>query len=628
MSQKMIAQQQTGFVRQRKPADETPLILLGPALVANSLLSRSGEAYDARDTGPNRKSQVLSPEMWGPKAREVKTGCWGRFAPTLLPLIAAGVLFVAGCGPMGQSNGSSSTSGGSSGGSVEVLTYHNDNNRTGLNPSETTLSTSNVNSSSFGKVGFLAVDGLVDAQPLYTSKLTIGGAAHNVVFVVTENDSIYAFDADTFTQLWNVSALGLNETASDQVHGCSQVAPKIGITSTPVIDLNAGPHGTVFLVAMTKASSGSYHQRLHALDLSNGAEQTGSPVDIQATYPGSGDNSQNGSVVFDPMQYEERVGLLLLNGVIYMGWTSHCDVRPYTGWIMGYSESSLQQVSVLNVTPNGNEGSIWMAGAGLAGDSANNIYFLNANGTFDASLNANGQPVNGNYGNSFLKLSTTGNHLTVADYFTMFDTTGESNADEDLGSGGALLLPDLKDASGNTWQLAVGAGKDGNIYVVNRNQMGGMQVQQAMQIYQEIVGQLTQFQNGGGVYSAPAYFDNAVYYGAVGDSLKAFTISNAKLSATPASASTNTFGYPGATPSVSANGAFNGIVWAIQNGSTGVLHAYDATNLAHELYNSNMAGSRDQFATTGNCKFVTPMIANGKVFVGTATGVAVFGLNP
>jgi len=211
----------------------------------------------------------------------------------------------------------------------------------------------------------------------------------------------------------------------------------------------------------------------------------------------------------------------------------------------------------------------------------------------------------------------------------MFDTGTESGLDEDLGSGGALVLPDLTDNSGKTWQLAVGSGKDGNIYVVNRNLMGGMQPRQDSQIYQEIDGQLTQFQNGGGVWSMPAYFNNTVYYGAVGDSVKAFTISNAMLSTSPASQSGSTFGYPGTTPSVSANGATNGIVWAIENGSTGVLHAYDATNLATEFYNSNMAGTRDQFFTTSNCKFVTPMIANGKVFVGTATGVVVFGLlNP
>jgi hypothetical protein len=515
-------------------------------------------------------------------------------------------------------------------GTATVLTYHNDNARTGENVGETILTTANVNSTSFGKVGFLGTDGLVDAEPLYVSSLTIESAEHNVVFVATEHDSVYAFDANSYSTLWKASVLAMGESTSDPVHGCGQVYPEIGITSTPVIDPKAGAHGTIFVVAMSKDSGGSYHQRLHALDLTTGAEQTGSPMEIAASYPGTGDNSSNGKVVFDPMQYEERVGLLLLNGTIYTGWTSHCDARPYTGWIMAYSESTLKQTSVINLTPNGLEGSIWMAGAGLAADASNNVYFLMANGTFDSTLNANGQPASGDYGNSFMKLSTSGNSLAVADYFTMYDTGTESGEDEDLGSGGALLLPDLKDNSGTTWQLAVGAGKDGSIYIVNRNMMGGMQSRQDTQIYQEIDGQLTLFQNGGGVWSMPAYFNNTIYYGAVNDSVKAFPISNARLSSTPASHSMTIFGYPGTTPSVSANGTTNGIVWAIANGGTGVLHAYDATNVATELYNSNMAGGgRDQFATTSNCKFVTPMIANGKVFVGTATSVVVFGLlNP
>jgi hypothetical protein len=513
-------------------------------------------------------------------------------------------------------------------GTAAVLTYHNDNARTGQNLDETILTTANVNSKAFGQVGMLSVDGLVDAEPLYVSSL-IGNTAHNVVFVATEHDSVYAFDADKFSLLWKVSLLGANETSSDPVNGCGQVFPEIGITAAPVIDPKAGTHGTIFVVAMSKDASGNYHQRLHALDLAAGTEQTGSPTVIAASYPGTGDNSKNGHVIFDPMQYEERVGLLLLNGTIYMGWTSHCDIEPYTGWIMGYSESTLKQTSVIDVTPNGSEGSIWMSGAGLAADSSSNLYFLVANGTFDGTLNANGQPASGDYGNAFVKLSTTGGNLAVADYFTMFDTSTESGEDEDLGSGGAVLLPDLKDNSGNTWQLAVGSGKDGSIYVVNRNMMGGMQIKEDNQIYQEIDGQLTEFQNGGGVWSMPAYFNNAVYYGAVGDSVKAFTISSATLSASPTSRSGNSFGYPGTTPSISANGNTDGIVWAIENGSTGVLHAYDATNVASELYNSNMAGARGQFSTTTNCKFVTPMIANGKVFVGTAAGVVVFGLlNP
>lgn len=499
-------------------------------------------------------------------------------------------------------------------GNAKVLTYHNDIERTGQNLNETILTHSNVNSANFGKIGFLSVDGLVDAEPLYVSNLTVAGSAHNVVFVVTEHDSAYAFDADTFAQLWKVSVLGVNESTSD-TRGCGQVSPEIGITSTPVIDLNAGAHGTIYLVAMSKNGS-NYFQRLHALDITTGAEESGSPTTIQATFPNLG-----GHTTFDPKQYKERVGLLLMNGVIYTGWASHCDINPYTGWIMGYSQSTLQQVSVLNITPNGSEGAIWMAGAGLAADSSNNIYFLAGNGTFDDTLDASGFPNKSDYGNGFIKLSTAGNNLTVADYFNMHDTDSESGADTDLGSGGAMVLPDLKDTQGNTWHLAVGAGKDSRMYVVNRDLMGKFNTSNDNAIYQELGGALP-----GGVWAMPAYFNNTVYYGSVGAALKAFTFANAKLSATPSSSSSASFGYPGTTPSISANGSTNGIVWAVQNNGGGVLRAYDATNLATEFYNSNQAANgRDNFSDN---KFITPMIADGKVFVGTPTGVIVFGLLP
>jgi hypothetical protein len=499
---------------------------------------------------------------------------------------------------------------------MNVLTYHNDAARTGQNLNETTLTTANVKSTSFGMVGNLSVDAGVDAEPLYVSNLTLGGGVHNVVYVVTENDSVYAFDADTFVQLWHMSVLGANETASDN-RGCGQVSPIIGITSTPVIDLSAGTQGEIFLIAMSLDNGGNYHQRLHALDLTTGAETSGSPVTVQATFP-----TTNGTTTFDPKQYKERAALLLLNGVIYTTWASHCDGGPYQGWIMGYNETTLARASVLNVTPNGGEGAIWMAGDGPAADSSGNIYFLDANGTFDDTLNSNGFPEQGDYGNAFIKISTAGNNLSVADYFTMFNTDSESDADEDLGSGGEMLLPDLQDGQGNTWQLAVGAGKDGHIYVANRNLMGKFNTNNDSAIYQEIDSNGL----GGGVWSVPAYFNSKVYYGAVSDHLRAFSIANAKLSTPAGSMSAESFGYPGTTPSISANGNANGIVWAVENNGGGVLHAYDATNLATELYNSNQAANnRDHFADN---KFITPMIANGKVYVGTPNGVAVFGLLP
>ena len=366
---------------------------------------------------------------------------------------------------------------------------------------------------------------------------------------------------------------------------------------------------------MSKDASGKYHQRLHALDLTTGAEQSGSPAAIQATYP-----SASGQDTFDPYQYAERAGLLLLNGEIYMGWTSHCDATPYQGWLMGYNESTLQQTSVLNLTPNGSEGSIWMSGAGLAADSSGFIYFLDANGSFDTSLNSNGFPANGDFGNAFMKVSTSGGSLTVADYFATSNTVAQSNADQDLGSGGALVLPDLQDSSGNTVRLAVGAGKDGNIYVVNRDSMGKFNPNSDSAIYQEIDGAVKE-----GVFGMPAYFNGTIYYGPVSSTLKAFPITNGKLATSPSSVSAAAFPYPGGTPSISANGTSGGIVWVVQNsGGNGILHAYDATNLANELYNSTQAANnRDAFADN---KFITPMIANGKVYVGTPTGVAVFGL--
>ena len=460
----------------------------------------------------------------------------------------------------------------------------------------------------------MPVDGLVDAEPLYVPNVTIAGRSHNVVFAVTEHDSVYAFDADTFAQLWHVSVLGPNETPSDD-RSCAQISPEMGITATPVITFNKKTRGTMYLVAMSKDANGNYFQRLHALDITTGAESQSSPTTIEAKFP-----NLKGETIFDPKQYKERAALLALNGVIYTTWASHCDNGDYTGWIIGYSAATLQRTSVLNLTPNGREGAIWMSGAGPAADSANNIYLLDGNGTFDTTLTYSGFPIDGDFGNAFLKLSTSGGNLTVQDYFNMQDTYGESDRDQDLGSGGALVLPDFKDASGNIQQLAIGAGKDGCIYVVNRNSMGKFSTKNNNAIYQEIDHALR-----GGIWSMPAYFKGTVYFGAVGDSLKAFSIADAKLVPTPVSMTSATFPYPGTTPGVSANNDSDGIVWAVENQRhfAGVLHAYDASDLAIELYNSKQAGDRDAF--TDN-KYITPMIANGKVFVGTPNGVAVFGL--
>jgi hypothetical protein len=443
-----------------------------------------------------------------------------------------------------------------------------------------------------------------------------GLGTHSVLYAVTEHDSVYALDAVTGSVLWRTSTLGAGETTSD-TRGCSQVTPEIGITSTPVIDRSRGPNGTIYVVAMSKTGS-TYFQRLHALDLATGAEVFGGPKTIQASFPGNGAGSSGGSVVFDPKQYEERAALTMLNGRIIMAWTSHCDIDPYTGWIMAYDANTLAQSSVLNITPNGSRGGFWMAGAGPAVDPQGNLYLLDGNGTFDTTLTGAGFPSQGNFGNAFLKIATSSG-LAVADYFATFDTVAATDADRDLGSGGTLVLPDLVDGAGQTRHLAVGAGKDGHIYVVDRDAMGKWNAS-SNQSYQDISGAL-----GGSVFSMPAYFNSTVYYGSAGGTLKAFAITNARLASSPSSVTARSFAYPGTTPGISASGNANGIVWAVENSNPAVLHAYDARDLTRELYNSNQAAAgRDQFGP-GN-KFITPTIVNGQVFVGTASGVAVFGL--
>jgi hypothetical protein len=506
----------------------------------------------------------------------------------------------------------------SSANSQNVLTYRNNNSRTSLDSQETILAPSNVAVSTFGKLFTLSVDGKVDAQPLYLSAVTISGGTHNVLIVATENDSVYAFDADTGAAYWHISALKSGETPSDD-RGCNQVVPQIGITATPVISRPKGSNGVIYIVAMSKDSSGAYHQRLHALNAATGAELYKGPVDISAQYPGTGDNSSGGYVIFDPSQYKERSGLLLSNGTVYLTWASHCDIRPYTGWIMAYSATKLTQTSVLNVTPNGNEGAIWGSSAGLTMDANGNIFFLDANGLFDTTMNSSGFPSSGDYGNAFLHLSTAGG-LAVADYFEMYNQESENGGDVDLGSGGALLLPNLTDSSGTTWQLAAGAGKDGNLYLVNRASMGKFS-SSGNNIYQELSGVLP-----GGMWNSPAYFAGKLYYGPVGSPIYAFQFKNAKLQTKAVAQSATSFAFPGATLAISTDDGANGIVWAVENAGSGaaVLHAYSAGNLT-ELYNTTQAtNGRDSLGNAN--KYAPPTIANGKVYVGTTNGVGVLGL--
>ena len=551
----------------------------------------------------------------------------------MLALAASATAILAACG---GGDGSSSSSGMTipvaAAQPGDVATFKNDIARSGLNLAESTLTPQNVSTATFGLLHTVMVDGHVDAQPLYLSQLRISGVAHNVAFVATEHGSVYAIDADTGTPIWQVSVLANGETPSD-THSCSQVTPEIGITSTPVIDRSAGPHGALYVVGMSIDKSANYHQRLHALDITTGAELFNGPAEISATAPNSA-----GTTEFAPGQYEERAALLLANGQIYTTWTSHCDFAPYSGWIIAFDQMTLAQSAVLNVGPNSgaavangthfnmNGPSIWMSGDGPGADAQGNVYLLTSNGLFEPTLDANGFPNMGDYGNSFLKLATTTASLKVADYFAMSNEVTESAGDVDLGSGGEMLLPDLTDSNGNVKHLVVGAGKDSNIYLVDRDNMGKFNASQNM-IWQEVDGVVPgnppTTQNG--VRSSPAWFNGTIYYGDSGGTLKAFSVTNAKLSTAPTSQSAASFAYPGASPVVSASGTTNGIVWAHENTVPAVLHAYDASNLAHELYNSNEAsGGRDQFGP-GN-KFIAPTVAGGKVFVGTTNTLAIFGL--
>jgi len=465
------------------------------------------------------------------------------------------------------------------------------------------------------------MDGKVDAQPLYVSQVAMpGNGTRSVVYAATEHDSVYAFDATSGQVFWHVSLLGSGESPSDD-RGCGQVTPEIGITATPAIDLTAGPHGTIYLLAMTKDAAGSYHHRLHALDITTGQEEFGAPVEIAASFPGSGDNSTNGQVIFDPKQYKSRPGLLLLNGVLYTGWGSHCDIRPYTGWLIAFDRLTLQQVGVFNFAPNGSEAALWNSGGGIVGDPATGRVFVSvANGSFDTTLDAYGFPVSGDFGNAFVRLNLSGGRFVAGDYWTMSNTVSESSQVEDLGSGGVIGLPDQTSATGQPVQLGIGAGKDGTIYVFNRLNMGKFSPQSDATIYQALPGALS-----GSVFSSPAWFNGTVYFGAVGDRIRAFKMNAALLTTQPASTTSNVFGYPGVTPAISANGTSNAILWAVENSNPAVLHAYDATNLATELYNSTQASSGRDNLDSGN-KYITPTIADGRVIVGGTASVTVFGL--
>jgi hypothetical protein len=517
-------------------------------------------------------------------------------------------------------------------GQTNVLTYKNNNARTGANTTETVLTHGNVNSTHFGKLWFLPSDGWVDAQPLYVSNLVLPGhGTHNTLFVETENDTVYALDAITGAILWQVSLLLSGETPSDN-RGCDQITPEMGITSTPAIYLkSATAGGYMYVVAMSKDSSGNYHQRLHALSLGSGAEVLGGPVNIQATYPSTGPNSSGGVITFNPGAYKSRPAVLLLNGMVYLSFSSNCDDPPFNGWIMVYSGSTLAQETVLNVTPNGQDGALWGSGGGPAADASGNIYQMVGNGTFDQTLTAQGFPSSGDYGNGFLKLKFAGSSLSVSDYFASYNAAdGPFDENVELGSSSPLVLPDMKDATGAVRHLAVGAGKVGTIFVVDLDNMGKYNPAGDTNVYQALVGVLGP---GGGqdavgaVRFPPAFLRNLVYFSGNQTPIKAFEFTNALLSTAAVSSTPEVFQYPGAGMSTSANVNNNGILWAAAPGGDGVangLYAYVASNLSQELYNSNQApNGRDQITYA---KFAPPTVANGMVYVATQTGVAAFGL--
>jgi hypothetical protein len=512
--------------------------------------------------------------------------------------------------------------------SMNVLTYHNDSARSGQNLNETVLTPQNVNSSSFGKLFSVSVDGYVYTQPLYLANVTIpGGSVHNIVYVATEHDSVYAFDADApgaaGLPLWKVSfidpASGITTLTTTDV-SCTAIQPEVGITGTPVIDPATG---TLYVVARTK-ENGTFVQRLHALDVTTGAEKFGGPVLIQASVGGTGAGTVAGTVNFDPQLENQRAALFLQNGLVYIGWASLCDVTPFHGWLMAYDSQTLTQAGVLNTTPNGADGGIWASGSGPAGDGSL-LFVATGNGSFKVS--------SASYGSSILKLSKpSAGVFSILDYFTPNNYSILNAGDIDLGSGGVLLV-DQPVGSPHEHLLFL-CGKQGTLYVVDRDNLGEFNTGVDL-VVQSIAGV------NPGSWSSPAWWNNTLYL--VGsaeppladpDALRAFTFDPiaGMLSTTSTSQSAVVFGYPSPTPSISANGATNGIVWAMQesnyqnNTGQAVLYAYDATNLGNLLYSSSQNAARDSAGLS--VKFAVPTIANGKVYLPGRNAVTVFGLLP
>ena len=500
---------------------------------------------------------------------------------------------------------------------TDAVTHHYDTFRSGANTHETILTTANVNSAAFGKVAEFPVDGQIDGQILFLNQVTIPNqGGKDVLYFATENDSVYAVDAASITGstaaiLWKTTALATGEapiTPSDV--GCGYINP-VGIMSTPVIDRS---RNALYVVATSKDGSGNVFHRLHALDLGTGKELFGGPTTITATFPGTGGNSQGGIVTFLPVVQQERAALLESGGVIYTAWSGYFgDCGNYSSWVISYSADTLQQLGAIDLVPSTHGAGIWLGGGGPSADTNGNIYLTTGN-----AFGGNTPGIGSDFGDSVVKLSGP-SPLAVADYFAPSNAILNDNQDLDFGSAAPLLLPDLLDSSQITRHLGVAAGKDGVVYVFNRDNLGQYNASKN-NVYQQLPT------NGHENFSSPVYFNNSVYLGPSGSPLLAFSVSQALLSTTPSSQTANSFG-GGTVPSVSANGTSNGVVWALDY-TSGTLYAFDASNLTKQLYNSRQAaGGRDNFATVGG-HFITPMVANGKAYFGTASTVAVFGLLP
>ncbi len=504
---------------------------------------------------------------------------------------------------------------------TNLTTWRYDISRAGQNTAETQLTPTNVNQSSFGKLWSYGVDGYVYAQPLYVSGVSTAAGKRNAVFVATEHDSVYAFDADQNQLLWKASlidslhgaAAGATTVPSADV-GTHDIVPEVGITGTPVIDVAAG---TLYVVAKSK-ESGTYVQRLHALDLATGAERPNSPVAIAGSAPGTGEGSVNGTVSFVPLLGLERVGMLLLNGHVYFAMASHGDNGPYHGWVFAYDAATLRQTGIFNTSPNGGENGVWESGAGLAADtvvSTGRLFLSNGNGTFDAHA-----PYTNNmdFGDAIQRLDLSNGALEASDEWTPFDQASLSASDLDQGSGGILILPDQPGAHPHE---LVQVGKNGRIELLDRDSLGGFDPN-ADHVAQEISGQVS------GLWSTPAYWNSSVYFWGSGDSLKQFSLAGGVLSAAPVALSAAYSNFPGASPVVTSNGAANGVLWAIRSdgyssNSAAVLYAFDATDVSKLLYASNQNPQRDAAGLA--VKFTVPAVVNGKVYVGAQGEVDVYG---